>query len=476
LDDAKIPYEPGAGGGTILVPSDKVYQIRMQLAGKGIPRRGGDGVGFEIFETPSFGISDFVQRVNYARAVQGELARSIMCLDEIESARVMVVQPERPLITDKDKHATASVLVKVRGNGQLAPQAINSIRFLVANSVEGLKPNFVSVVDTQGNTLSENVENDSLAGTTATQFDVRRNLEQYYAKKAEDMLQRVFGPGQAIVKVAAEINFDTLQRTEEKFDPDGQVVKTKQKDESSEDSTTAASNEGVGVSANTPGNSPTNSPSTPSTFQKNKKLNENVEYENAKIISNLIQAPGAIKRLSAAVTVAQTPLVTGPNGVPLPRDTNEVARLEKIEKLVSSVVGIDLTRGDQITVQELPFSNPVAAELTRSLDVQQKHDFYWTLARNLGYPALALGILLGFVRAFKRTSNDDIPIGVPVGRMGAHGGNGNGNGNHFGFGEDGESGDEVVTVQVLNQLIKENPQNMTNAIRAWLTRGAPPPK
>ena len=135
LDDAKVPYR--LGHGAIYVPSDKVYAMRMQLAAKGIPK--GDGVGFEIFDKPNFGISDFIQRANYLRAVQGELARTISQLDEVDAARVMIVMPENRLLTDSQKKATASVFVRVKGNSQLTPSAINSIRFLVANSVEGLQ-------------------------------------------------------------------------------------------------------------------------------------------------------------------------------------------------------------------------------------------------------------------------------------------------------------------------------------------------
>ena len=188
----------------------------------------------------------------------------------------------------------------------------------------------------------------------------------------------------------------------------------------------------------------------------------------------MIQGPGNIKHLSAAVTVAQLTPAAGANGTASPRDNNDsAARLEKIEKLVASVVGIQTNRGDVITVQEFPFQNPLAADLTRHIEVQQRQEFFWNLARNLGYPALALAILFVFARAFKRTSNEDLSLGLPLGRLGAHG---NGAGHQFGFGENGEDEDEVVTVQVLNQLIKENPQNMTNAIRTWLTRGATPPK
>src|SRR5215212_2955035 len=152
LDDAKVPYK--VNGTSILVPSDKVHAMRMQLAGKGIPR--GDGVGFEIFDKPNFGISDFVQRANYLRAVQGELSRTISQVDQIENARVMIVMPENRLLVDTQKKPTASVFVRIKGNGQLPPAGVNSVRSLVANSVEGLTVNNVSIVDNLGNVLSEN--------------------------------------------------------------------------------------------------------------------------------------------------------------------------------------------------------------------------------------------------------------------------------------------------------------------------------
>jgi flagellar M-ring protein FliF len=479
LDDAKVPYKIGTGGSSILVPAEKIHVLRMQLAGKGIPRS--DGVGFEIFDKPNFGISDFIQRANYIRALQGELARTIAQLDEIESARVMVVMPENRLLIDKDKHATASVFVRLRSNGQLAPQAINSIRFLVANSVEGLKPNFVSVVDNQGNVLSENVENDSLVGLSATQLDARRNLEQYLAKKTESMLEKVLGPGQAIVRVAAEINFDTLQRTEEKYDPDGQVVRTQTKDESNEDSTTANSSEVAGVSANTPGGSNTTAQASASpTTTKNKKTTSTIGYDIGKSTSTLLQAAGGLKRLSAAVTVAAKFEGVGAARKVIPRSTEE---LEKLRRIVGNVLGNDSTRGDQITVEELPFNDQFAVEVANNLQTQEQRDFWWTLARNLGYPALALGVLVVFLRLFKRVGSEELPLGIPIGYL-AHGngnGNGHGNGNGKRYGSvfssrGGHNEQETITVEVLNQLIKENPQNMTQAIRTWLVRDTSPPK
>src|SRR5208282_2872164 len=222
LDESKVPYQV-RGSGAIYVPSDKVYQARMQMAGKGIPR--GEGVGFEIFDKANFGISDFVQRANYTRAVQGELARTISQLDQIESARVMIVMPENRLVVDNARKPTASVFVRVRGNAQLPAAAVNSIRFLVADSVEGLQVNNVSVVDNQGNVLSANEESDSVAGLSNNQLTARRNFEQYLTKKAQGMLEQVLGAGQAVVRVSADLNWDTVTKTEEKFDPDGQVAR-----------------------------------------------------------------------------------------------------------------------------------------------------------------------------------------------------------------------------------------------------------
>ncbi len=468
LDDAKVPYKSGSGG-SILVPSDKVYAMRMQLAGRGIPS--GDGVGFEIFDKANFGISDFVQRANYTRAIQGELARTISQIDEVQSARVMIVLPENRLLLDKNTYPTASVFVHVRGNSQLQPQSINSIRFLVANSVEGLKPNHVSVVDNLGNVLSENTDDDSLTGLTSTQLAARRNLEQYLAKKAQDMLDKVLGPGQAIVRISADINYDTLTRTDEKFDPAGQVIRTQTKNDQTTDSSTTTSSSPVGISANT--TTTTNSTQTaaaPVNNTQNHTTTSTVEYEIGKTTSSTVQAAGGIKRLDASVTVAAQFQGTGDDRKIVNRSPED---LKKLQDIVSSAVGIDTTRGDTIALEELPFNNDFADNITKELDQQQKTDFWVTLARNSVYPALGIVALFILLRLFKSTPVQEIPIGVPVGRLIAkQNGNGNGNG-HGKFGEF-EPQPDVVTVDVLNRLIKENPANMTQAIRDWMTKGRTP--
>ena len=467
LDDAKVPYK--ASGGSILVPQDKVYAMRMQMAAKGIPQ--GEGVGFEIFDKPNFGISDFVQRANYTRAVQGELSRTIGQIDEVAAARVMIVLPENRLLLDKDKYPTASVFVRVRGNTQLSPQSINSIRFLVANSVEGLKPNHVSIIDNLGNSLSENSDDDSMTGLTSSQLAARRNLEQYLSKKAQDMLEKVLGPGQAIVRVSAEINYDTISRTEEKYDPDGQVIKTQTKnDENNDTSTTTTPSSPVGISANT--STATNSANGgPVNNMLNHKVTSTIEYEIGKTTSSTSQTAGGIKHLTAAVTVAAKMEGTGADRKAVSRTTEEI---EKLRRVIAGAVGVDTARGDTMTLEELPFNDQFATDMTHELDVQQKHDFWWELARNATYPAIGLLALFVLFRLFKRTPVQEIPLGVPVGRLvGRYNGNGNGNGNGHGprFGDSFEPQPGIVTVDVLNKLIKENPANMTQAIRDWMNRG-----
>ena len=448
LDDAKVPYQTGRGGSSILVPSDKVYQMRAQLAGKGIPR--GEGVGFEIFDKPNFGISDFVQRANYVRAVQGELARTISQIDMVESARVMIVMPEYRLLVDHQRKPTASVFVRTRGNGQLPASAVNSIRFLVANAVESLPANGVSVVDHLGNVLSENQENDTAAGLSNNQLSARRNLEQYLARKAEGMLEKALGAGQAIVRVSAEINWDTITRTEEKFDPDGQVARsTTLNDETTTSTTTDASG---AADTNSPAGSPVNNSLT------KKKVTES-QYELSRITSNTLLSAGGTKRLSAAVFIAQKMEGDGKDRKPVARTDEEI---QKLKRIVQSALGIqegDASRKDEITLEQLPFNDQPAIDLSQRLETDGQRQFYWEIGRNVFFALLALGMFLFFLKLLKKTSGE-IPVGVPLSGLDGAG---------------SESGRRkppgMVTVEALNSLIRENPASVGQAVRSWLGTG-----
>jgi flagellar M-ring protein FliF len=461
LDDAKVPYKIGRGGASILVPDDKVYATRMQLAGKGIPR--GEGVGFEIFDKANFGISDFVQRANYSRAIQGELARTISQLDLVESARVMIVMPENRLLVDSHKKPTASVFVRVRGNAVLPPSAVNSIRFLVANSVEGLQAHHVSVVDNLGNVLSEQHEPDSVGGLSNHQLNAKRNFEQYLARKAEGMLENVLGPGQAVVRVSAELNWDTITRIEEKFDPESQVVRSSTLNDEDIDSATGSSGGVPGIPANVAADP--NAASSPVNNNRTRKKVTNTQYEINRTTSNILQSAGGIRRISGAVFVAERFEGAGADRRPVPRSPEE---LEKLRRIVQSAIGVQddgLTRRDQITLEEIPFNDQPAYGIARHLERQERKDFWVGLGQKLISPALAGLILFLFWRMFQKTKSEQIPIGVPLGESSEeHNGNGH-----------SRPGSGTVTVEFLNQLIRENPANMSQAVRTWLDRGGKPP-
>jgi len=457
LEEAKVSYQ-ARGEGTILVPADKVYQVRMQMAGKGIPRNN-DGVGFEIFDRANFGISDFVQHANYTRAVQGELSRTVGQLEGVDSARVMIVMPENRLLIDNQRKPTASVFVRLKGNSQLGPSAVNSIKFLVANSVEGLQANNVSVVDNFGNVLSENEESDSLAGISNNQLTARRNFEQYLTKKAQGMLEQVLGSGQAVVRISAEMNWDTSTRTEEKYDPDGQVVRTSTINDETSDTTTASQQGGApGPATNGPD---TNSvAATPVNSSHTKKKLTTSNYELNRITSNTVQAAGNLKRLTAAVFIAERFEGEGDKRKAVPRTQDQ---LDKLHRIVESALGIadatDAERKDQVTLEELPFNDQPAAELTQQLDRQEKRQYWTETAQKAVYVGLAAVILFMFWRLWQGATKDEVPIGIPLT-------NGNGNGHH-------KSNGTTITVEALNQLIRENPANMTQAVRTWLSRGKP---
>jgi flagellar M-ring protein FliF len=475
LDDAKVPYKIGAGGGAILVPADKVHLMRMRMAERGIPK--GEGVGFEILDKPNFGISDFVQRANYLRAVQGELARTISEINEVEAARVMVVVPENRLLLDKDKHPTASVFVRVRGNSQLPPQSINAIRFLVANAVEDLKPNNVSIVDNLGNALSENSDNDSIAGLTSAQLAARRSMENYLAKKPQDMLDRLLGPGQSIVRVAAEINYETVTRREEKVDPENSAILTQAKQDNTTVSSTSTPSLAVGVSGNagneTEGNTNNAGSTAPTNNSQTKNTTGTTSYKVGTTTIDTLQGAGGLRRLSASVIVAARMEGTGTERKAVPRAPED---LEKLRRLVQSALGVQLdsTRGDQVTLEELPFNDQFATEITQNLEKQERHEFWWNLVRNAIYPLLGVAALLVLIRLFQRTPVEDIPIGIPVGQLGGNGhGNGNGHGSPHPTSWPREAPLETVSLDAIDQIIKANPGNMTHAVRSWLNRGKP---
>jgi len=481
LEEAKIQYQI-RGAGSIYVPTDKVHVVRMQLKGKGIPRN--EHRGWDIFEEPSFGLSDFVQNVNYRRALEGELASTISRFDSVQSARVSLVRPDTRLVITSGSKPTASVFVEVRGPNRLPSSTVGAIQSLVANSVEGLLPANVAVLDNFGNTLSGDPDENSMGGLSSTQLRVLREREQYLQNKAEAMLNQVLGPGQAVVRVAADINWNTRTTYEEKFDPEGQVVRSSTLNDEEVQSVTGPGGGAAGIAANTPAQGAEGAaPASPAPMTTNKTTNRTVETQNElnrQVSSHVVQA-GSIERLTAAVIIAPKYEGTGTERRPVQRSDEE---LTDFRNLVQNAIGIredDPERGDRITLIEREFDTTTLFELSRQLERQDTREYWTALALRMVYPALGLAVLMLFWRAWRRVPETDFPMNLPLGTLSLEGAvNGNGQVHEPAMESTGtfmaRRGMEpnVVTVEVLNQLIRENPANMTQAVRTWLTRGKTP--
>ena len=478
LDEAKIPYKV-RGGGSISVPADKVHSLRIQMAGKGIP--GGGTTGFSLFDKPNFGISDFVQRVNYLRAIQGELSQTISRVDGIESAQVMLVMPENRLLVEYQKKPSASVFLKLRGNVPIPAATVNAIRFLVANAVEGLNPEGVSITDNIGNLLTEAFDNDPITGATSSQLKQRREYENYLAKKVESFLAPyVGGPARVMARVSVDLDYTSMQRKETKFDPESQVKRTETITDERIDNTSSTLTGAVGApGAATNANTDTNSPAGTAPMTKNntsKKVTQN-NYEINEITTTQSQIPGSTKRLSAAVFIPIEYTVSGTNRVAVPRSPVEMM---KIRSAVRSALGIVTNsvagRVDELAVEEIAFNDQPSLELSQQLEKSERQRLWTEIARDSVFPLLGVGVLALFWRIFQKTSIDEIPIGIPIG---AASGDSGSQMNSFASGLRAGSASEpdevqpfVMTADMMNQLMKENPANMTHALRTWMTRGA----
>src|SRR5256886_8183069 len=224
LQELKVPYELGTDGRTVKVASDKLAEVRIQLASQGLPESG--RVGFEIFDRTNFGLTNFQEQVNYQRALEGELARSIMTLSEIEAARVHLVLAKESLFQTADDQTKASVILKLKNGRNLSASAAQGIVNVVASSVKGLAPEKVVLIDYRGKVLSRN---ESEGSFTAQQVDSRQRLETELSSKIVQILEPVTGPGKVRPQVSVAMNFQHVEETVEQYDPQGSVVRGQQK-------------------------------------------------------------------------------------------------------------------------------------------------------------------------------------------------------------------------------------------------------
>jgi len=383
LNELRIPYQTAGGG--IMVPADKVYEVRLQLASQGLPQ--GGGVGFELFDKTSFTMTDFVQKLNYRRALQGELSRTIRSLAEVEQCRVHVVVPEKSLFVQKGDKPKASVLVKLRTGRRLSQSQIQGIVHLVASSVEGLDAQDVSVVNNTGEMLTS-VADESF-GASGGQIEYQRNYEKEVEAKVIGMLEPVVGKNKVKARITASFDFTKMEKTEEKYDPDSQVARSEQ--HSAEKASSGAGGGIPGVTSNLPGRQQA-VPAAGSSSSSEKK-NDTVNYEISKTISHVISPTGGIKRLSVVVLVDGTyAAAQGQTEKKYsPRTEDEV---RQFEDMVKKAIGFTADRGDEVKVVNLPFESVPVEELGEAAAPSQAMPLIMSAAK---YVAPIIGVVLLFL-------------------------------------------------------------------------------
>ncbi len=377
MDEKGIGYQL-KGTGTILVPSDQVYEVRLAMASEGLPQS--SAAGYELFSQNTLGMTEFSQKVNYQRALEGELERTIASLDAVDSVSVNVVTPEKSLLSSDQAPTTASVVIKEKSEGYLNAGQVKAITNLVANSVEGLKPENVVVVDSNGNLLT--TQASDYAGDSVIQSDSQRSAEIAAANEIRDkvqtMLDAILGPNRAAVQANVTMDWSQKEVTLSVYDPTQVAVRSSEK--ISEDYLgTGEQASGVpGAESNLP--TPVATIAAETTTGNYNRTDETINYEISQTNTHEIYSPGEIKKISLAVMVDQV---------------SDSAQLEMIKSAVIAAAGIDMSRGDTVSVNTMEFDRSYFQEQADTMEKDAKNDLYMKIGVGIG-SALVLFILFGY--------------------------------------------------------------------------------
>jgi flagellar M-ring protein FliF len=357
LKETGVDYRLPTEGGMVLVPSAKLAELRINMAAAGLPKTG--RIGFELFDKTNLGATEFTEHINYRRALEGELERSVMSLAEVEQARVHVTFPKDSVFLESQQPAKASVLVKLRPNAHLAPQNVKAIDHLVSAAVEGLSPDQVSVLDMNGNLLGrpKAPENPDSPEPSEAVLEYRHHVEADLLAKINSTLEPLLGADKFRANVSVECDFAGGELSEEIFDPEHSVMSTSQRSEDVNGGITA--NGVPGTPSTLP--RPTSRPG--STTRGISRTTENVAYQTSRTVKKTRMPVGVIKKLSLAVLVDQTVTWTR-EGTSMKRvlvpPTPEAMKI--IHDVVAGVIGFNQERGDQVVVETLPFESTLQIE------------------------------------------------------------------------------------------------------------------
>lgn len=353
LQAQQVPYRLASGGTVVEVPASEVPRVRMAMASAGLPR--GGGVGFEIFDEQKFGTSSFVEQVNYRRALEGELARSIAALDAVESARVHLAMGRRSVFRDADEPPTASVAIKLARGREIGKPQVQGIVHLVSSSVDGLTPDRVVVVDDKGAVLSSG---DGPASGQMASSDLEAGL----TKRVRELVERVVGPNHASVVVTAEMDQNKVDQTEETYDKDGGVIRSESLIVDGAGDRNGVVGGVAGARGNLPGApAPTATPPADATAGGGGPAGtqqRTTNYEISRVVRRTIGPDVQIRRLHVAVIVDNKPAAK-PGEPSVPRSTQE---MEHIAAIVREAAGVNVERGDKLEVRNIPFS-PIDEEV-----------------------------------------------------------------------------------------------------------------
>lgn len=397
LQKEHVPYKL-QGGGTVLVPADKVYAMRLKLASQDmIP---GSGSGFEIFDRSNeFGVSDFTQKINLQRAQQGELARTIEVLPQVTAARVHLVMPKESAFADHDRKASASVMLQLIGNKRMPKNTVEAIQSLVAASIPELDKSAVTIVDSSGNLLSSK-DDPQAAGEGESMQTYQSQMEKRMESRLTTMLEQVVGAGQVVARVSAKINREYVEQNSKKYNPDEQVLRSQSSTEENRTSMKSSATGVPGVASNTPGRKPILADGSVAGAEKAQpsdrasRRDETNNYEISSTTEHRIVPFGSIEKLSVAVIVGGS-FTADSEGVKtfVPRGKSE---LKGLQTLVRGAIGYDEDRGDTVELQSMPLMDISSMPDAEALQSTENKAFYLEIAR-YGLVGVALFLLAWFL-------------------------------------------------------------------------------
>jgi len=393
LKAKKIPYKIEAGGSVIKVPEDQVSELRLEMATLGLPE--GGGVGFEIFDKSNLSTTDFVQNINFIRAIEGELGRTLSEIKEVRSAKVHITLPKRSVFIEEQEEAKASIVLNLRPGATISESLVPAILHLTAQAVEGLKPENIAIVDVRGKLLSKpkSSGDDSFTEASTTQIALQKKMEDNLSKEVISVLEPHVGAGKVKTTVKLKLNFNKEESTEETVDPNS-IAKV------SESSETTSSTGGIraggvpGVSSNVGAASGATTVDNTATASKSKSEKSLVNYEVSKKVTHLTRPVGEIQQLSIAVMVDDATNVQMRNGELIQESRKRTqSELDTITRIVQAAVGFDNQRGDTIAVANLTFDNSSSMLNEYYSKQQEKSDL---LNKIITYGLITIGILVVF--------------------------------------------------------------------------------